>query len=57
VEEKAQAVLDARAPHLSPRGMSTLADVYDPNTMPRELHRAHAEPDPIMSEREVALYL
>jgi hypothetical protein len=45
VEEKAQAVLDARAPHLPPRGMSTLADLYDPNTMPPELHRAHAELD------------
>ncbi|MEK7781944.1 MAG: DNA methyltransferase, partial [Verrucomicrobiota bacterium] len=30
VEEKAQAVLDARAPHLPPKGMSTLADLYDP---------------------------
>jgi hypothetical protein len=45
VEEKAQAVLDARAPHLPPRGMSTLADLYDPNTMPSELHRAHAALD------------
>ena len=45
VEEAAQAVLDARAPHLPPRGMSTLADLYDPNTMPPELHRAHAELD------------
>ena len=45
VAEKAQAVLDARAPHLPPRGMSTLADLYDPNTMPPELHRAHAELD------------
>lgn len=45
VEEKAQAVLDARAPHLPPRGMGTLADLYDPNTMPPELHRAHAELD------------
>ena len=45
VAEKAHAVLDARAPHLPPRGMSTLADLYDPNTMPPELHRAHAELD------------
>jgi len=45
VEEKAQAVLDARAPHLPPRGMSTLADLYDPNSMPPELHRAHTELD------------
>jgi hypothetical protein len=45
VEEKVQAVLDARAPHLPPRGMSTLADLYDPNSMPPELHRAHTELD------------
>jgi hypothetical protein len=45
VEEKAQAVLDARAPHLPPHGVSTLADLYDPNSMPSELHRAHAELD------------
>jgi hypothetical protein len=45
VEEKAQAVLDARAPHLPPRGLGTLADLYDPNTMPPELHHAHAELD------------
>lgn len=45
VEEKARAVLDARAPHLPPHGMNTLADLYDPNTMPPELHRAHAELD------------
>jgi hypothetical protein len=25
--------------------MSTLADLYDPNTMPPELHRAHMELD------------
>ena len=45
VVEKAQAVLDARASHLPPRGMGTLADLYDPNTMPPELHRAHTELD------------
>ncbi len=45
VEEKAQAVLAAREPHLPPRGLSTLADLYDPNTMPRELLRAHTELD------------
>ncbi|MFA4943840.1 MAG: DNA methyltransferase [Lentisphaeria bacterium] len=39
VEASAQAVLDARAPHLA-RG-STLADLYDPLTMPPELVRAH----------------
>lgn len=45
VEAAAQAVLDARASHLPPRGMSTLADLYDPDSMPPELHRAHAELD------------
>jgi len=35
----------ARAPHLPPRGMGTLADLCDPNTMPPELHRAHTSLD------------
>lgn len=62
VEEKAQAVLAARAPHLPPNGTATLADLYDPNTMPRDLLRAHAEldravekcyrPEPFHSDRE-----
>lgn len=37
----AQAVLDARAGHPE----ATLADLYDPNTMPAELHRAHRNLD------------
>lgn len=37
IEEKAQAVLDARSKFLN----STLADLYDPNTMPPTLLRAH----------------
>jgi hypothetical protein len=45
VEEKAQAVLDARAPHLPPLGMNALADIYDPLTMPLDLHKAHVELD------------
>lgn len=45
VEEKARAVLAAREPHLPPRGMSTLADLYDPLTMPAALAMAHAELD------------
>ena len=45
VEEKAQSVLAARKPHLPPRGLGTLADLYDPLTMPRDLQRAHAELD------------
>ncbi len=42
---EAQAVLAAREPHLPPRGMSTLADLYDPLTMPTALARAHTELD------------
>lgn len=37
IEKLAQAVLDARANH--PK--STLADLYDPNTMPEDLRKAH----------------
>jgi hypothetical protein len=45
VEEKARAVFAAREPHLPPRGLGTLADLYDPLAMPAELLRAHAELD------------
>ena len=45
VEENALAVLAAREPHLPPGGMSTLADLYDPLTMPVALGKAHAELD------------
>jgi hypothetical protein len=38
VEQAAQAVLDARAKHAT----STLADLYDPLTMPPDLAKAHA---------------
>lgn len=41
VEVLAQAVLDARAAHPS----STLADLYDPDTMPGRLRKAHAALD------------
>ncbi len=37
VENAARAVLAAREPHLPPRGMRTLADLYDPLSMPAEL--------------------
>ena len=67
VEEKAQAVLDARKPHLPPDGMSTLADLYDPLSMPPELVKAHAEldravekcyrPEPFHSDRERVEFL
>ena len=45
VEEKARAVLAAREPYLPPRGLGTLADLYDPLSMPPELLRAHTELD------------
>jgi hypothetical protein len=45
VQDKARAVLTAREPHLPPRGMSTLVDLYDPLIMPASLVRAHAELD------------
>jgi len=67
VEAKAQAVLDARKPHLPPHGMSTLADLYDPLAMPPELVQAHAEldravekcyrPEPFHSDRERVEFL
>lgn len=41
VEALAQAVLDARASHPT----SSLADLYDPDTMPANLRRAHAALD------------
>ena len=41
VEEAAQAVLDARAQFLD----SSLADLYDPNTMPPVLVKAHQQLD------------
>jgi hypothetical protein len=45
VQAKARAVLAARKRHLPPRGMATLADLYDPLVMPAELLRAHTELD------------
>ena len=41
IEALAQAVLDARAVHTT----SSLADLYDPDTMPANLRRAHAALD------------
>jgi hypothetical protein len=67
VEEKARAVLAAREPHLPPRGLGTLADLYDPLAMPPELLRAHTEldravekcyrPEPFHSDRERVEFL
>ena len=63
VEAAAQAVLDARAAH--PK--ATLADLYDPNTMPPNLRAAHNDLDkavdrcyrkqPFTSERERVEFL
>lgn len=41
VEEKAKLVLEARSNHPN----STLADLYDPDTMPNDLRKAHDELD------------
>jgi hypothetical protein len=67
VEQKAKAVLRAREPYLPPRGLGTLADLYDPLTMPPELHKAHSEldravekcyrPAPFHTERERVEFL
>lgn len=67
VEEKAQAVLAAREPHLPPRGLGTLADLYDPLSMPPALAKAHAEldravekcyrPEPFDSDRQRVEFL
>lgn len=38
-------MLATREPHLPPRGHATLADLYDPLSMPTELLRAHEELD------------
>jgi hypothetical protein len=66
VEEKARAVLAAREPHLPPRGLGTLADLYDPLSMPPALAKAHAEldravekcyrPEPFDSDRQRVEY-
>ena len=41
IEQTAKAILDARAKYPD----SSLADMYDPNTMPIELKKAHTEND------------
>ena len=62
VTAAAEAVLAARAAYLPPAGSSTLADLYDPLTMPASLAKAHAtldravdrcyRPEPFGSDRE-----
>ncbi len=46
VTQAAQAVLDARARYAE----STLADLYDPLTMPPELSKAHAKLDALVAK-------
>jgi len=67
VEAQARAVLAAREPHLPPKGMATLADLYDPLSIPPELLKAHTELDravekcyrrePFRSDRERVEFL
>src|SRR5260370_15104050 len=66
-ESKAGAALPERDPHLPPRGMATLADLYDPLAMPTPLVKAHTEldravekcyrPEPFHSDRERVEFL
>ena len=54
-------------PHLPPRGLATLADLYDPLSMPPDLLKAHTEldravekcyrPQPFHSDRERVEFL
>ena len=63
MESATQAVLDARAQHST----STLADLYDPLTMPAPLLKAHQQldravgrcyrPEPFPSDRHCVEYL
>ena len=46
IEQAAQAILDARAAHLG----ATLADLYDPLTMPPDLVKAHAHLDALVDK-------
>lgn len=45
IGELAEKVLEARAEHQPPKGSSTLADLYDPLTMPVGLLKAHQKLD------------
>jgi N-6 DNA Methylase len=45
IEAAAQAVLDARSVHQTGKAPSTLAQLYDPTTMPANLAKAHAALD------------
>ena len=45
ISDLGSAVLAARANHLPPNGNATLADLYDPSTMPADLLKAHHKLD------------
>jgi hypothetical protein len=53
IESLAQAVLDARAAHPT----ASLADLYDPDTMPANLRKAHAALDKAVDRLYAALPL
>ena len=60
-------MLAVREPHLPPRGLGNLADLYDPLSMPPALAKAHAEldravekcyrPEPFESDRQRVEFL
>jgi hypothetical protein len=45
ITELSEKILQARAEHLPPKGKATLADLYDPLTMPVDLLKAHQKLD------------
>ena len=65
--EEHRDLLAAREPHLPPRGLGTLADLYAPLSMPPALAKAHAEldravekcyrPEPFDSDRQRVEFL
>jgi hypothetical protein len=67
VRKAAQSVLDARDQFLPPSGSSTLADLYDPVSMPARLVKPHAgldravdlcyRPQPFASDRHRVEFL
>jgi len=45
ISELAEEILLVREEHLPPRGLKTLADLYDPDSMPERLLKAHHKLD------------
>jgi hypothetical protein len=50
ITELSEKVLQARAEHLPPKGKATLADLYDPLTMPADLFKAHQKLDAVVDK-------